>query len=314
MRAHRTSSPDPIRHHPGVLLFDSRVSGNCYKVRLLLAHLGREYERREVDVVDRSNREEILGRLNPGLRVPTLVLDDERALAESTRDHLLPGRGLSLSARGPVRAGASPRPHRRVAAVPAPTPGEFVFAYGSLVPHAGAVPTRAFHHEGFVTDLRDFRRCWGVAMSNRVTLPGYKYYLDERGDRPDVYVTFLDLRPARGRAVNGVCMPVTPEELPFLDRRERNYVRRDVSAFFDLPGDVGRVWTYVGSPAGRRRLTLARSAGCAVVDRDYLEAVLSAFKTLGPAEYDLCAPSLDTERLPLARLTRHDLTSTTITT
>jgi glutathione S-transferase len=39
-----------------VLLYDSHVSGNCYKVRLLLAHLERTYERREVDVVDRSNR------------------------------------------------------------------------------------------------------------------------------------------------------------------------------------------------------------------------------------------------------------------
>jgi glutathione S-transferase len=66
-----------------LLLFDSRVSGNCYKVRLLLAHLGLPYERREVDVVDRSNRPELLGGLNPALRVPTLVLDDGRPLAES---------------------------------------------------------------------------------------------------------------------------------------------------------------------------------------------------------------------------------------
>ena len=66
-----------------MVLYDSRTSGNCYKVRLLLAHLGLEYERRELDVVDRSNREEVLGDLNPGLRVPTLVLDDGRALGES---------------------------------------------------------------------------------------------------------------------------------------------------------------------------------------------------------------------------------------
>ena len=73
----------PIRHHFPVLLYDSRPSGNCYKVRLLLAHLGLEYERRELDVVDRSNRSEVLGELNPGLRVPTLVLDDGRSLGES---------------------------------------------------------------------------------------------------------------------------------------------------------------------------------------------------------------------------------------
>jgi glutathione S-transferase len=65
------------------LLYNSPVSGNCYKVRLVLAHLGVPYERRDVDVVDRSNRRELLGSLNPALRVPTLVLDDGRALAES---------------------------------------------------------------------------------------------------------------------------------------------------------------------------------------------------------------------------------------
>jgi len=66
-----------------MLLYDSPVSGNCYKVRLLLSHLELPFERRTVDVVDRSNRDELLGDLNPAQRVPTLVLDDGRPLAES---------------------------------------------------------------------------------------------------------------------------------------------------------------------------------------------------------------------------------------
>jgi glutathione S-transferase len=66
-----------------VLLYNSPVSGNCYKVRLLLAHLGLAYETVDVSVVDRSQRSELLGGLNPALRVPTLVLDDGRPLAES---------------------------------------------------------------------------------------------------------------------------------------------------------------------------------------------------------------------------------------
>src|SRR5437762_1636540 len=36
-----------------------------------------------MDVVDRTNRAEVLGDLNPARRVPTLVLDDGRPLAES---------------------------------------------------------------------------------------------------------------------------------------------------------------------------------------------------------------------------------------
>jgi glutathione S-transferase len=67
----------------GMILYESSVSGNCYKVRLLLAHLGLPFERRELSVVDRANRAEAIGDLNPALRVPTLVLDDGMPLAES---------------------------------------------------------------------------------------------------------------------------------------------------------------------------------------------------------------------------------------
>jgi glutathione S-transferase len=66
-----------------VLLYDNPFSGNCYKVRLLFAHLGLAYERQTLDVADRSNRPDLLGGLNPSLRVPTLVLDDGRSLGES---------------------------------------------------------------------------------------------------------------------------------------------------------------------------------------------------------------------------------------
>jgi glutathione S-transferase len=66
-----------------MLLYDSAESGNCYKVRLLLAKLGIAYERQELSVFDRSNRPEVLGGLNPALRVPTIVLDDGRSLGES---------------------------------------------------------------------------------------------------------------------------------------------------------------------------------------------------------------------------------------
>ena len=66
-----------------MLLYNNTVSGNCYKVRLLFAHLGIPVELRELSVADRSNRPDVLGGLNPALRVPTLILDDGRPLPES---------------------------------------------------------------------------------------------------------------------------------------------------------------------------------------------------------------------------------------
>ena len=66
-----------------LLLYDNPFSGNCYKVRALLALLGVEYERREMSVTDYSERIEVLGGLNPSLTLPTVVLDDGRPLGES---------------------------------------------------------------------------------------------------------------------------------------------------------------------------------------------------------------------------------------
>lgn len=66
-----------------VLLYDNPVSGNCYKVRLIFSLLGIDFERRELSVVDHSNRAEVLGGLSPLLNVPTVVLEDGRPLAES---------------------------------------------------------------------------------------------------------------------------------------------------------------------------------------------------------------------------------------
>lgn len=64
-------------------VYGMSVSGNCYKVRLLLAQLGRDYRWVEVDSAHGETRTpEYLAR-NPNGKVPLLELDDGRHLAES---------------------------------------------------------------------------------------------------------------------------------------------------------------------------------------------------------------------------------------
>jgi hypothetical protein len=188
-----------------------------------------------------------------------------------------------------------------------PCENHFVFAYGSLVSPPGLTPGRGWSAHGFVADLLGFRRAWGVAMDNRRDLPGYKYYTDPRGRRPEVFVTFLDVRASSqpGAAVNGMCLPVDAARLVALDRRERNYERIDVSD--RVPGADGvRVWTYVGSAAGRERLRTGVAAGTAVIDANYLTGVRDGFMRLGGAEHRACAGSLD-PGLPVVPLRRHEL-------
>jgi hypothetical protein len=176
---------------------------------------------------------------------------------------------------------------------------EYVFGYGSLV-----VGTPG----EFVAELRGMRRCWGVAMDNRVDVPGYKYYLSADGRRPDVSVCFLDIDadPSGIGRVNGVCVPVGTEELAALDQRERNYDRIEVSdRFEDLSG--ARIWTYRGSADGRGRFDIAARAGSAVIHAGYLEAVEAGFRRLGQEHWSACAPSLDPGGLPVLELVRREL-------
>jgi glutathione S-transferase len=79
-------------------LYDYPASANCYKVRLLLAQLGREYERIPVDIfAGESTAPEHLAR-NPAGRTPVLELASGETIAESNAillflaedTHLLP--------------------------------------------------------------------------------------------------------------------------------------------------------------------------------------------------------------------------------
>jgi hypothetical protein len=169
-------------------------------------------------------------------------------------------------------------------------PVAHVFAYGSLARDHGGRPAR----------LRGARRAWGVAMDNRHAIPGYKVWLDPAdGTRPRVHVAFLDLVPAAARAaVTGILLPVSRAALARLDARERNYARVDVTDRVEadrLPAGA-RVWSYVGSAAGRARFRAGQAAGSAVVAGTYLDAVRAAFSSAIPAP-----------PVPVRRLVRRDV-------
>jgi glutathione S-transferase len=64
-------------------LYDSAISGNAYKVRLLLSHLGRPVKRIEMNVDDGSTRTADFLKVNRNGKVPAIVLEDGRTLSES---------------------------------------------------------------------------------------------------------------------------------------------------------------------------------------------------------------------------------------
>ncbi|MCZ6619446.1 MAG: glutathione S-transferase family protein [Gammaproteobacteria bacterium] len=64
-------------------LYEMGDSGNCYKVRLLLHQLDLAYKRVPTDIFSGETRTKEFLALNPNGRVPLLVLNDGRTLAES---------------------------------------------------------------------------------------------------------------------------------------------------------------------------------------------------------------------------------------
>jgi glutathione S-transferase len=64
-------------------LHDYGPSANCYKVRLLLAQLGREYERVPVDIFAGGTLTGEYARLNPQRQTPVLEIEGTEPLTES---------------------------------------------------------------------------------------------------------------------------------------------------------------------------------------------------------------------------------------
>ena len=66
-----------------ITVYGMSMSGNCYKLRLLLEQLGRDYRWIEVDSARGETRTPVFLARNPNGRVPLIELEDGRVLVES---------------------------------------------------------------------------------------------------------------------------------------------------------------------------------------------------------------------------------------
>jgi glutathione S-transferase len=79
-----------------VRLYDYAASANCYKARLLLAQLGRSYERVPVDIFAGESTTPAYRAKNPAGRTPVLELDSGETIAESNAILLYLGEGSAF--------------------------------------------------------------------------------------------------------------------------------------------------------------------------------------------------------------------------
>jgi len=85
-----------------VRLYDYAASGNCYKARLLLALLDRDYERVPIDIFGGDTLTDEYASLNPARETPVLELDDGTVLTQSNAILWYLGEGTALLPDGAV--------------------------------------------------------------------------------------------------------------------------------------------------------------------------------------------------------------------
>jgi glutathione S-transferase len=83
-------------------LFDYAASGNCYKVRLLLAQLGLAYERVPVDIFGGDTLTDAFAEMNPFRSTPVLEIGPDRYLIESNAILVHLAEGTPYAAAGSV--------------------------------------------------------------------------------------------------------------------------------------------------------------------------------------------------------------------
>ena len=164
----------------------------------------------------------------------------------------------------------------------------FIFGYGFLVniknleQYLKRKLQPDLNHK--ICSLKDYQRCWNVAMNNQVNLPNYKYYRDRTKQRIDAFVTFLNIRPHPNKNILGILFRVTDAELISLDSRERNYQRINITKQLDIQIQ-GNAWTYIGLPAAEQRYQTGLAQNKAVIDRTYFNSVEDAYLALGNKEH-----------------------------
>jgi glutathione S-transferase len=169
-------------------LYDYSASGNCYKVRLLLAQLGLPYERVPVDIFAGDTLTDEFGRLNPARSTPVLVRDGKPPLAESNAILLHLAEGTELLPTDPNQRAQAYRWlfFEQADVIPAIAGLRFRLLTGRLAPDQPAARSRRAAGEEVLALLdrhlagRDFLVDSGYSVAD-IALFGYVHVAGDAG-------------------------------------------------------------------------------------------------------------------------------------
>lgn len=173
----------------------------------------------------------------------------------------------------------------------------WVFGYGSLVSPASMARTiKRVAEPGldfFEANLSGYGRRWNYGVEHIVAT----WTLDDGTSVDDGVIVALGIIESTNDSVNGVIASLTDDDLAYLDRRERNYDRVDVTSAITTTAETSDpIYVYVPRVSAIERYESARDAGIAGVRRTYWDVVDAAFAEFGPESqerYRATTPSPD---------------------
>ena len=195
-------------------LYDYAASGNCYKVRLLIAQVGLEVERVPVDIFAGETLTPEFAAINPARTVPVLELPDGRHLPESGAILAYLARGTELLPDDPFAQAQVLRwlLFEQTALTPAIAGLRFRLLTGRLAP--GDARAKARHAAGVVMLrlLDDHLRAQPFLVGDAYTIAdialyGYTHVAHEAGlptDRFAAVQAWLDRVAAQPGHINDV--------------------------------------------------------------------------------------------------------------
>ncbi|MCU7807522.1 MAG: gamma-glutamylcyclotransferase [Candidatus Thiodiazotropha sp. (ex Semelilucina semeliformis)] len=158
----------------------------------------------------------------------------------------------------------------------------YVFGYGSLMDEW------LKDEDCLIANLEGYERNWQATMDNETEIPGYKIYEPINGEEKPKNVSFLNIGNSKKKnsVVTGVVKKYTLKMLADLDRRERNYLRVDITdqiIFLELgkstpPQRPYTIWTYIASAAAQKRHQ--SNNGECIVATDYFNNFESAVEVI----------------------------------
>jgi glutathione S-transferase len=169
-------------------LFDYAASGNCYKVRLLLAQLDLAHERVAVDIFDGDTLTDEFARINPFRSTPVLQIAPERYLIESNAILVFLAEGTPYGPDGSVERSEVTRwlIYEQTDVMPGIGGLRFRLQTGRLAPDDPGAVARRSTGEAVLGILDDHLRRRDFLVGDRYTIAdiavyGYAHVADEAG-------------------------------------------------------------------------------------------------------------------------------------